>query len=167
MMIKKAGVYIMESAEIMGDVRIGEDSSVWNKVVIRGDEAYVQIGNRTNIQDMCVLHTERDIPLKIGDNVTIGHGAIIHCKKIGANCIIGMGAMLLVNAEIGEFSVVAAGAVVVENKIIPPRSLVMGVPGEVVRPIDDENIKRIKHATGEYMRLSKEHYEGRYKNCFF
>jgi carbonic anhydrase/acetyltransferase-like protein (isoleucine patch superfamily) len=114
-----------------------------------------------------VLHTERDIPLKIGDNVTIGHGAIIHCKKIGANCIIGMGAMLLVNAEIGEFSVVAAGAVVVENKIIPPRSLVMGVPGEVVRPIDDENIKRIKHATGEYMRLSKEHYEGRYKNCFF
>jgi len=166
-MIKKADVYIMESAEIMGDVRIGKDSSVWNKVVIRGDEAYVQIGNSTNIQDMCVLHTEHDIPLEIGDNVTIGHGAIIHCKRIGSNCIIGMGAMLLVNAEIGEFSVVAAGTVVVENKIIPPRSLVMGVPGKVVREIDGENIKRIKHATREYMRLSKEHYEGRYKKYFF
>ena len=156
----------MESAEIMGDVRIGKDSSVWNKVVIRGDEAYIKIGNRTNIQDMCVLHTQHDIPLEIGDNVTIGHGAIIHCKKIGSNCIIGMGAMLLVNAEVGAFSVVAAGAVVVENKVIPSRSLVMGVPGEVVREIDDENIKRIKHATHEYMRLSKEHYECRVKKFF-
>jgi carbonic anhydrase/acetyltransferase-like protein (isoleucine patch superfamily) len=112
---------------------------------------------------MCVIHTEHDIPVEIGDNVTIGHNAVIHCKKIGSNCIIGMGAMLLVNAEIGECSIIAAGAVVTENQIIPPRSLVMGVPGKIVRKIGDENIKRIEKAAQDYLRLSKSHYEGQHK----
>ncbi|UCF56678.1 MAG: gamma carbonic anhydrase family protein [Deltaproteobacteria bacterium] len=162
-MIKKNKVYIMESAEIVGDVKIGENASVWSKAVIRGDDSYIRIGKNTNIQDMCVIHTEHDIPVEIGDNVTIGHNAVIHCKKIGSNCIIGMGAMLLVIAEIGECSIIAAGAVVTENQIIPPRSLVMGVPGKIVRKIGDEDIKRIEKAAQDYLRLSKSHYEGQHK----
>lgn len=162
-MIRRDGVYIMESAEIMGNVEIGANSSVWCKVVIRGDESYVRIGKNTNIQDMCVIHPEHDIPVEIGDNVTIGHNAVIHCRRIGSNCLIGMGAMLLVNAEIGEYSIVAAGAVVPENRIIPPRSLVMGVPGRVVRKIKEEDIKRIESGAQDYLRLSKSYYKGTYK----
>lgn len=163
-MIKKNGVYIMESAEIVGDVIIGECSSVWSKAVIRGDESYIRIGKNTNIQDLCVIHAEHDIPIEIGDNVTIGHSAVIHCRKIGSNCLIGMGAMLLDNAEIGEYSIVAAGTVVTENRIIPPRSLVMGVPGKIVREInDDDDVKRIISSSKDYLRLSRSHYKGRYK----
>ena len=162
-MIKKNGVYIMESAEIVGDVIIGEFSSVWSKAVIRGDESYIRIGKNTNIQDLCVIHAENDIPIEIGDNVTIGHSAVIHCRKVGSNCLIGMGAMLLDNAEIGEYSIVAAGTVVTENRIIPPRSLVMGVPGKIVREINDDDVKRIISSSKDYLRLSRSHYKGRYK----
>jgi len=85
-MIKKHDFFIMESAELVGDVTIGKDSSVWNKAVIRGDESSIRIGKRTNIQDMCVIHAERHIPIEIGDNVTIGHSAVIHCRRVGSNC---------------------------------------------------------------------------------
>lgn len=142
-MIRTNGVYIMESAEIVGDVTIGEDSSVWSHAVIRGDDSTIRIGKNSNIQDMCVIHTEHDIPVEIGDNVTIGHSAIVHCRRIGSNCIIGMGAMLLDNAEIGEYCIVAAGAVVTEGQIVPPNSLVMGVPGKVVRDLQESDIRRI------------------------
>jgi len=162
-MIKKDGVYIMESAEIVGDVKIGEHSSVWSKAVIRADGSRITIGKNTNIQDMCVMHTDPGMPLEIGDNVTIGHGAVIHCRRVGSNCIIGMGAMLLDNVEIGEYSVIAAGTVVTENKTIPPRSLVMGIPGKIVRQINDDNIRRIEDAAQEYLRLAESHYEGHHK----
>ena len=161
-MIKENKVYIMESAEIVGDVKIGENSSVWNKAVIRGDEASIRIGKKTNIQDMCVIHAERHIPIEIGDNVTIGHSAVIHCRRVGSNCLIGMGAMLLDNVEIGGYSIIAAGTVVAENTIIPPRSVVMGVPGKVVRDTSDEDIKRIESAAQDYLCLSKSHHEGKY-----
>ena len=110
----------MESAEILGDVEIGENSSAWSKVVIRGDESSVRIGKATNVQDMCVLHPETDIPMEIGDHVTIGHSAVIHCRRIGSNCLIGMGALLLDSAEIGEYCIIGAGAVFPENERIPP-----------------------------------------------
>ncbi len=162
-MVKKDGVYIMESAEIIGEVTIGEHSSVWSKAVIRADDAPIKIGKNTNIQDMCVIHTDAGRPLEIGDNVTIGHGAMLHCRRIGSNCVIGMGAMLLDSVEIGEYSVIAAGTVVTENKKIPPRSLVMGIPGKIVREIKDEDIKRIEQGTQDYLRLAKAHYEGYHK----
>jgi carbonic anhydrase/acetyltransferase-like protein (isoleucine patch superfamily) len=162
-MVKKDGVYIMESAEIIGEVTIGEHSSVWSKAVIRADDAAIKIGKNTNIQDMCLIHTDTGRPLEIGDNVTIGHGAMLHCRRIGSNCIIGMGAMLLDSVEIGEYSVIAAGTVVTENKKIPPRSLVMGIPGKIVREIKDEDIKRIEQGTQDYLRLAKAHYEGYHK----
>jgi len=162
-MIKKDGVYIMESAEIVGNVKIGENSSVWSKAVIRGDESSIRIGKSTNIQDMCVIHAESNIPIKIGDNVTIGHSAVIHCRKVGSNCIIGIGAMLLNNVEIGEYSIIAAGTLVTEDTRIPPRSLVMGIPGKIMREINSEDIKRIENAARDYLCLSKSHYEGQYK----
>ena len=162
-MIKRGGVYVMESAEIFGDVTIGENSSVWSKAVIRGDECSIRIGKTTNIQDMCVLHPETDIPMEIGDHVTIGHNAVIHCRRIGSNCLIGMGALLLDNAEIGEYSIIGAGTVVLENAKIPPRSMVLGIPGKVVRAIDDDGIKRIRNAALNYLRLSQAHYKGEYK----
>ena len=165
-MIKKNEVYIMESAEIVGDVTIGENSSVWNKAVIRGDESPIRIGKRTNIQDMCVIHAERHIPIEIRDNVTIGHSAVIHCRRIGSNCLIGMGAMLLDNVEIGEYSIIGAGTVVAENTKIPSRSVVMGVPGKVVRQINDLDIKRIKNAAQDYLHLSKSHHDGKYKKIY-
>ena len=162
-MIKKDEVYIMESAEIVGDVKIGEHSSVWSQAVIRGDGSPIRIGKNTNIQDMCVIHTDLGKPLEIGDNVTIGHGAVVHCRRVGSNCVIGMGAMLLDNVEIGDYSVIAAGTVVTENKKIPPRSLVMGIPGKIVREIRDEDIKGIEHGTREYLLLARAHYEGHHK----
>lgn len=157
-MIRKNGVYIMESAEIIGDVRIGVNSSIWSKVVIRCDDTTITIGKNTNIQDMCVLHTKSNVPLKIGDNVTIGHSAVVHCRRIGSNCIIGMGSMLLDEVEIGEYSIIAAGAVIPANKIIPPRSLVMGIPGKIEREIDDNYIKEIETAAEDYLRLAAYHY---------
>lgn len=162
-MVKKDGVYIMESAEIIGEVTIGEHSSVWSNAVIRADDAAIKIGKNTNIQDMCVIHTDPGRPLEIGDNVTIGHGAMLHCRRIGSYCIIGMGAVLLDSVEIGEYSVIAAGTVVTENKKIPPRSLVMGIPGKIVREIKDEDIERIEHGAQDYLRLAKAHYEGYHK----
>jgi carbonic anhydrase/acetyltransferase-like protein (isoleucine patch superfamily) len=165
-MIRKNKVYIMESAEIVGDVSIGENSSVWSKAVIRGDLSSITIGKGTNIQDMCVMHADRHAPIEIGDNVTIGHSAVIHCRRVGSNCIIGMGAMLLDNVEIGEYSIIGAGTVVAENTKISSRSVVMGVPGKVVRQINDADIKRIKNAAQDYLRLSKSHYAGKYKKTY-
>jgi carbonic anhydrase/acetyltransferase-like protein (isoleucine patch superfamily) len=162
-MIRKNKVYIMESAEIVGDVTIGENSSVWCKAVIRGDLSSITIGKGTNIQDMCVMHADRHAPIEIGDNVTIGHSAVIHCRRVGSNCIIGMGAMLLDHVEIGEYSIIGAGTVVAENTKIPSRSVVMGVPGKVVREINDADIKRIESAAQDYLHLSKSHHEGKYK----
>ena len=144
---------------VEGDVEIGENSSIWSKAVIRADGSWIKIGKNTNIQDMCVIHTEFNIPIEIGDNVTIGHSAVIHCRKIASNCVIGMGALLLDNVEIGEYSVIGAGAVVAENKIIPPRSLVAGVPGRVIKKIKDEHILRISKAAESYLCLAKAHYE--------
>jgi carbonic anhydrase/acetyltransferase-like protein (isoleucine patch superfamily) len=162
-MIKRRGVYIMESAEILGDVGIGENSSVWSKVVIRGDESSVRIGKATNIQDMCVMHAETDIPMEIGDNVTIGHSAVVHCRRIGSHSMIGMGALVLDNAEIGEYSIIGAGAVVLENAKIPPRSIVLGIPGKVVREINDDGIQRIRNSALNYLRLAQAYYEGKYR----
>jgi carbonic anhydrase/acetyltransferase-like protein (isoleucine patch superfamily) len=162
-MIKKDGVYIMESAEIIGEVTMGAHSSVWSKAVIRADGSPITIGRNTNVQDMCVVHTDPGMPLEVGDDVTIGHGAVVHCKKIGSNCVIGMGAVLLEGVEIGEYSVIAAGTVVTENKKIPPRSLVMGIPGKIVREINHKDMKRIEHGAQEYSRLAKAHCVGRHK----
>lgn len=157
------GVYIMESADVVGDVTLGGNCSVWCNAVIRGDDAYVKIGEKTNIQDCAVVHTQHEIPIDIGDNVTIGHGAIVHCRSVGSNTMIGMGALLLDCTEIGEFCIIAAGAIVTEYKKIPDRSIVMGSPGKIVRTASEKDIERIRFASSDYQRLAKLHYEGKYK----
>ncbi len=144
--------YIDDSAQVIGDVVIGEASSVWMLVVIRGDVHCIRIGNRTNVQDGTVIHVMRDThPTLIGDDVTIGHGAIVHGCTIQDRCLIGMGAILLNGASVGHDSIVAAGTLLVEGAEIPPRSLVMGSPGKVRRTLSDEEVASIQDYANRYV----------------
>ena len=132
--------YIDEAAVVIGDVAIGEDASVWPGVVIRGDVNWIRIGARTNIQDGSVLHVMRDeYPLVLGDNVTVGHGVILHGCTIEARCLIGMGSIILNGAKIGTGSIVAAGTLVPERTIVAPGSLFMGHPGKFRRSLTVED----------------------------
>lgn len=145
-------VFVVDSACIIGDVEIGKDSSVWFNTVIRGDVNYIRIGERTNIQDLSMLHVEKDVyPLFIGNEVTIGHNVTLHGCRIKDRCLIGMGVIILNNAEIGEESIIGAGTLITENTIIPPRSLVIGSPGRVKRQITVEELKWIKRSARNYV----------------
>ncbi|HEV2305502.1 MAG TPA: gamma carbonic anhydrase family protein [Candidatus Acidoferrales bacterium] len=155
-----ASAYVDAAATVIGDVQIGEESSVWPGVVIRGDVHYVRIGARTNIQDGSVLHVMRDEhPLVLGDNVTIGHGVILHGCTIESRCLIGMGAIILNGARIGTGSIVAAGTLVTEGMIVPPGSLVMGHPGKVKRALTDEDQKSINDYAQRYVEYKNIHAE--------
>ncbi len=132
-------VFIAPNAAVIGDVEIGEDSSVWFNSVIRGDVHRIRVGERTNIQDGSVLHvTYQRWALEIGDNVTVGHGAILHGCTISSNCLIGMGARVLDGARVGEFSLVAAGSLVLQGGKVPSNTLVAGVPAIVKRDLTAE-----------------------------
>jgi carbonic anhydrase/acetyltransferase-like protein (isoleucine patch superfamily) len=148
-----ANAYVDESAQIIGDVEIGEESSVWMNVVIRGDVHAVRIGRRTNIQDGTIVHVMRDThPTTIGDDVTVGHGAIVHGSTIDHRVLIGMGAILLDGVEVGSDSIVAAGTLLPEGAKMPPRSLVMGSPGKVRRALTDQEIASIRWYADNYVR---------------
>ena len=148
--------YVAGSAIIVGDVVIGAGSSVWFNAVVRGDENYIRIGSRTNVQDNCVLHvTHKTHPLFIGDDITIGHGAVIHGCRIKNVCLIGIGAVVLDGAVVGEQSIVAAGSVVKEDMIVPPRTLVAGVPAVVKRELTREDIEYIMGLTNNYVDITK------------
>ncbi|MFZ0633962.1 MAG: gamma carbonic anhydrase family protein [Candidatus Acidiferrales bacterium] len=135
-----ASAYIDEAAVVIGDVAIGEDASVWPCVVIRGDVHWIRIGARTNIQDGSVLHVMRDEhPLTLGDNVTVGHGVILHGCTIESRCLIGMGSIILNGAKIGTGSIVAAGTLVPEGTVVAPGSLFMGHPGKFRRALTAED----------------------------
>ncbi|WP_299982886.1 gamma carbonic anhydrase family protein [Desulfobacula sp.] len=150
-------VFIAPTAQIIGDVHIGEESSVWFQSVIRGDFDRISIGEKTNIQDLCTCHADENIPLKIGHGVTIGHRSIIHGCTIEDECLIGMGAIVMNRAVIGKGSVVAAGTVVLEKTIIPPYSLVTGLPGKVKKTYKNkEEIEmRIKTMSEDYIENAK------------
>lgn len=149
--------FIAPNASIIGDVEIGDEVSVWFGAVIRGDITPIKIGARTNIQDNAVLHDDYDIPLTIGENVTVGHGAILHSSTIAANCLIGMGAIILNNAQIGENCIIGAGALVAQNKIIPPNSLVVGSPARVIRQVTAEEIELIQSSSTHYVEQFKKY----------
>jgi len=135
-----ASAYIDPAAVVIGDVTIGEHSSVWPCAVIRGDVHWIRIGARSNIQDGAVLHVMRDTsPLAIGDSVTIGHGVVLHGCTIESRVLVGMGAVILNNARIGSGSVIAAGTLVPENTVVPPGSLYMGHPGKFRRALTAED----------------------------
>jgi carbonic anhydrase/acetyltransferase-like protein (isoleucine patch superfamily) len=148
------GVYIDESAQVIGDVEIGDESSVWMCTVIRGDVNWIRIGKRSNVQDGTIVHVmTKTHPTTIGDHVTIGHGAIVHGCTIEDQCLIGMGAILLNGAHVGTGSIVAAGTLLVEGTTVPPRSLVMGSPGKVKRPLTDAEVAGIQAYADRYVNL--------------
>lgn len=143
---------VVESAQVVGDVQIGEESSVWFNAVIRGDVNYIRIGKRSNIQDGCVLHVARKtLPLIVGDEVTVGHNVTLHACTIGSQCLIGMGAIVMDGSEVGEQSIVGAGSLVTPNTKIPPKSLVLGSPAKVKRELTDEEIRGIRESAANYV----------------
>ena len=144
--------FIDDSAQVIGDVEIGEDSSVWMCVVMRGDVNLIRVGRRSNVQDSTVVHVMKDThPTQIGDDVTIGHGAIVHGCTIEDRCLIGMGAILLNGVTVGSGSIVAAGSLLPEGTQIPPRSLVMGSPGKVRRTLSDTDLDEIQMYADRYV----------------
>lgn len=151
------GVYLAPGSQIIGNVIIKKEASIWPNAVIRGDVAPITIGFKTNVQDNSTLHVDDNQPLIIGDNVTIGHGAIVHSCHIEDSCLIGMGATILSRARIGKGSIVGAGAVVTENTIIPAHSLVLGVPGKIIRELSPEKIKENNEHAEEYHLLSQKY----------
>lgn len=147
-----ASALIVESAQVIGDVTIGEESSVWFNAVVRGDVNNIRIGKRTNIQDGCVLHVARKVrPLIIGDEVTVGHGVILHACTIGSRCLIGMGAIVMDGAQVGDDCIVGAGALVTPNTEIPPKSMVLGSPARVVRPLTEEEMRSVRESAANYV----------------
>jgi carbonic anhydrase/acetyltransferase-like protein (isoleucine patch superfamily) len=144
--------YIDSSAQVIGDVEIGEESSVWMAVVIRGDVNRIRIGRRSNVQDGTIVHVMKDThATAIGDHVTIGHAAVIHGCTVEDRCLIGMGTILLNGARIGAGSIVAAGTLVVEGMEVPPQSLVMGSPGKVKRALTDAEVAGIQMYADRYV----------------
>lgn len=150
--------YVDASAQVIGDVEIGADSSVWMNAVVRGDVNVIRIGQRSNVQDGTVVHVMHDThPTSIGDDVTIGHAAIVHGCTIGSRVLIGMGATLLNGATVGDDAIVAAGTLIVEGMVVPPRSLVMGSPGKVRRLLTDAEIAEILQYAARYVRYKKDY----------
>jgi gamma-carbonic anhydrase len=157
-------VFLAETAVVVGDVEIGEDSSVWFGAVLRGDVGWIRIGRRSNIQDLCMLHMSRDLSnTEIGDEVTVGHGVIIHGARIGDGALVGMGAILMDNAVIGAEALVAAGTLVPAGLEVPPRTLVRGQPGKVVRELTEAEWKTGRMLAARYIGVAAVHRTSREK----
>ena len=153
-----ASVFIEDSAQVIGDVEIGRDSSVWFNAVIRGDVNFIRIGERTNVQDGCVLHVTKDThPLILGNDITVGHAVTLHGCTIRDRCLIGMGAIVLDGADVGEDSIIGAGALVKEGMKVEPGTLVVGVPARVARKLSDEEKARIKKSAVNYINYSADY----------
>jgi len=156
-----AGVFIDDAAHVIGEVEIGDESSVWMCAVVRGDVNWIRIGRRSNVQDGTIVHVMTDThPTRIGDNVTIGHAAVIHGCTIEDQCLIGMGAILLNGSHVGTGSIVAAGTLLVEGMKVPPRSLVMGSPGKVKRTLTDAEVADIQAYADRYAKLRLDYMQG-------
>jgi carbonic anhydrase/acetyltransferase-like protein (isoleucine patch superfamily) len=151
---------IAPSAEIIGDVEIGENSSIWFQTLIRGDVNYIRIGENCNIQDMCLIHVARNqFPVEIGDNVSLGHRVTIHGAKLKNFSFVGMGATIMDDVELGEYAFVGAGSLVTPGKKIPAGMLVMGSPAKIIREINDKEKEIIERTVKNYMK-----YKENYKN---
>jgi carbonic anhydrase/acetyltransferase-like protein (isoleucine patch superfamily) len=147
--------FVAWNAEIMGSVELGDGASIWYATVLRGDIAAIRIGAGSNVQDGSVLHVDHDTPCLIGEHVTIGHGAIVHACRVGDRCLIGMGAIILNGAVIGEDSIVGAGALVTQGKSFPPRSMILGSPAKLVRPLTDEEVAGLRPHAEAYVDLAR------------
>jgi len=153
------GNWIAPNAAVIGRVIMGKDASVWFNATLRADNEPITLGECSNVQDGCVLHTDPGFPLTLGPNVTVGHMVMLHGCTIGAGSLIGIGSVILNGAEIGENCLIGAGSLIPEGKKIPPSSLVMGQPGKVKRQLDEEGIQGIGQAAKHYMLKSRKYIE--------
>ncbi|MCZ6697996.1 MAG: gamma carbonic anhydrase family protein [Planctomycetota bacterium] len=158
-------VYIAPTAFVAGQVTLGDHCSVWHHVMIRGDVAAIRIGKRVNIQDGAIVHTETDVDLDIADEVAIGHRAVVHCRRVGRATLIGIGAIVLDRAEIGEGCIVAAGALVPPGMKVPDGKVVMGVPAKIVRETTEDERAYHRHVVERYVQLAGKHAGGMYPNA--
>jgi carbonic anhydrase/acetyltransferase-like protein (isoleucine patch superfamily) len=149
--------FVAPNAIVIGNVTLGAESSIWYQCVLRGDVSTITIGERTNIQDGTIIHADPGFPTIIGNDVTVGHGAIVHGAVVEDGCLIGIRSTLLNGCKIGKGSVIGAGALVPEGMIVPPHSLVMGVPGKVVREVPERLAERSKRGAAGYVRFSQAH----------
>ena len=157
-------VYVAPTAYVGGEVTIGDDCTIMHHVTIRGDVSKITIGRRVNVQDGAVIHTETGVPLEIADEVVIGHRAVVHCRKVGPRTLIGIGAIVLDNCEIGAGCVVAAGAVLPPGTVVPDGKLVLGVPAKITRDVSDQEREYIGFALHNYAELGRKHAAGCYPN---
>lgn len=149
--LRAASAWVAPTATVVGNVTLGEQASVWFGAVVRGDCEAVSIGPRSNVQDLCCLHADPGFPCKIGADVTIGHAAVVHGATVEDEVLIGIRATVLNGARIGAGSLIGAAALVTEGAVIPPRSLVLGVPGKVVRQLTDADVERIRRGSEHYV----------------
>ena len=149
--------FVAKNATVIGDVTLCKNTNVWFGAVIRGDQEKIFVGKGSNIQDNAVVHVDSEFPVKIGENVTIGHGAIVHGCTIGNNVLIGMGATILNGAVIGDNCIVGAGALVTQNKNIPENSMVVGCPAKVIKEVTEDDIKATKHNAEKYIAEGEEY----------
>jgi carbonic anhydrase/acetyltransferase-like protein (isoleucine patch superfamily) len=152
-------VFVAPGAYLIGDVTIGEESTVWFNAVLRGDDGPITVGKRCSIQDNSTIHLYEGSPVVIGDDVTIGHNVILHGCKIGTCSIIGMGSTLLDNVEVGEECIIGANTLLASGIKIPPRSLVLGSPGKVVRELTEKDLQMLQYSSENYVQKGKEYKE--------
>ena len=150
-------LFVAGNATVIGDVTVGKQVGIWFGAVIRADRDRIVIGDRSNIQDNCVVHTSKGFPVTIGNDVSVGHGAILHGCTIGNRVLVGMGAIIINGARIGDGSIIGAGAVITEGKDIPPNSVVVGVPGKIVKLADQVQQQHILNNAISYVELAKEY----------
>jgi carbonic anhydrase/acetyltransferase-like protein (isoleucine patch superfamily) len=152
--------WVADSAAVIGRVLIEEDASIWFNAVVRGDTEPISIGARANVQDGCVLHTDLGFPLSIGDEVTIGHQAMLHGCSIGRGSLIGIGAIVLNGAKVGEHCLIGSHALIPEGKVIAPRSVVLGAPGKIMREVNDRDLARMRESWEAYASRWKQYADG-------
>ncbi|WP_010273813.1 gamma carbonic anhydrase family protein [Paenibacillus senegalensis] len=150
-------VFLADGVKLIGEVNVREESSLWYNAVLRADLSPIEIGARCNIQDGCIGHVNANQPLWLEDEVSVGHGAIIHGCKIGKGSLIGMGAIVLNGAVLGEYSLIGAGSVVTENKVVPPYTLSLGTPARVVRELTEADLERMKQTAASYVIKGREY----------
>jgi len=155
------GAYLANGVVVTGDVVLEPGCNLWYGTIVRGDLARVTLGENANIQDGSILHTDTGAPMTIGPGVVTGHMAVLHCSSIGPDTLIGIGARLLSGSDVGAECIIAAGAVVIEGAKVPPRSVVMGIPGRVVRAATVDEVARTRAINARYLELARRYVEGR------
>lgn len=162
-MKKGKDVYIAPNATLTGNVELGDESSVWFAAVLRGDSDEIRIGARSNIQDGCIVHVDPGVPVSIGEDVVVGHGAIVHGATVGDNSLIGMRATLLNHVKVGKCCIIGAHSLLTEGTEIPDYSVVMGVPGKVVKQLSPEQAGKIRKNAAAYVALAKRYLKGEFR----